>query len=80
LALLIGLAIIDDRVRDQIARVFTSRGPSDEFTTLGSRLNAMAMITAQAVRDQSMDHALLVIFAVATAILLVLLTQTVKNQ
>ncbi len=73
--LLIGLAAIDDRVRDQIARAFTSRGPADEIATFGSRLNDMAMIAAQAVRDQSIDHAPLVIFALAAAILVLLMTR-----
>ena len=76
LALAIGLAAIDDRVRDQFARVFTSRGPTQEITTLGSRLNDIALIAAQAVRDQSIDHAPLVIFALAAAILVLLMTRT----
>jgi hypothetical protein len=75
-ALLIGLAAIDDRVRDQIARAFTSRGPTDEIATLGSRLSDMALIAAQAVRDQSIEHAPLVIFALAAAILVLLMTRT----
>ena len=75
-ALLIGLAAIDDRVRDQIARAFTSRGPTDEITTLGSRLSDMVLIAAQAARDQSIEHAPLVIFALAAAILVLLMTRT----
>ena len=76
LALAIGLAAVDDRVRDQFARVFTSRGPTEEITTVGSRLNEIALIAAQAVRDQSIDHAPLVIFALAAAILVLLMTRT----
>jgi hypothetical protein len=76
LALAIGLAAIDDRVRDQFARVFTTRGPTAEITTAGSRLNDIALIAAQAVRDQSIDHAPLVIFALAAAILVLLMTRT----
>jgi len=75
-ALLIGLAAIDDRVREQIARAFTSRGPADEIATFGSRVNDMAMIAAQAMRDQSIEHAPLVIFALTAGILLVLMTRT----
>lgn len=74
-ALLIGLAAIDDRVRDQIGRAFTSRGPTDEITTVGARLNDMALIAAQAVRDQSIEHAPLVIFALAAVILVLLMTR-----
>jgi hypothetical protein len=79
-ALLIGLAAIDERVRDQVVRTFTTRGPADEITTFGSRLGGTAMIAAQAVRDQSVEHAPLVIFAVVAAIILVLMTRTVTNQ
>ena len=79
-ALLIGLAAIDERVRDQVARAFTTRGPADEITTFGSRLGDMALISVQAVRDQSLEHAPLVIFAVAAVILLVLMTRTVTNH
>ena len=75
-ALLIGLAAIDERVREQIARAFASRGPADEIATFGSRVNDMAMIAAQAMRDQSIEHAPLVIFALTAGILLVLMTRT----
>ena len=75
-ALLIGLAAIDERVREQIARTFTTRGPANEIATFGSRVNDMAMIAAQAMRDQSIEHAPLVIFALTAGILLVLMTRT----
>jgi hypothetical protein len=75
-ALLVGLAAIDDRVRDQVARAFTNRGPTEEFATVGSRLNEMALIATRAVGDQSIEHAPMVIFALAAAILVVLMTRT----
>ena len=67
-------------MRDQIARAFTSRGPTEEITTIGSRLNEMALIAAQAVRDQSIEHAPLVIFALAAMILVLLLDADVMDQ
>lgn len=76
LALLIGLAAIDDRVRDQIARTFTSRGPTAEITTVGARLNDIVLIAAQAARDQSIEHAPMVVFALAAVILVLLLLMT----
>jgi hypothetical protein len=63
-------------VREQIARTFTTRGPANEIATFGSRVNDMAMIAAQAMRDQSIEHAPLVIFALTAGILLVLMTRT----
>ena len=76
LALVIGLAAIDGRVRDEIARAFTSRGPASEITIFGSRLTDMAMIAARAVRDQSTEHAILAVFALGAAILVLLMTRT----
>jgi hypothetical protein len=75
-ALLVGLAAIDVRVRDQIARAFTGRAPTEELTTVGSQLNGIVHIAAQAVRDQSIEHAPMVIFALVGALLLLLLTRT----
>ena len=75
-ALLIGLAAIDVRVRDQFAHAFTGRGPAHEITSFGARWSDVALISVGAVRDQSVEHAPLVIFAVAAAILLVLMTRT----
>lgn len=75
-ALVVGLAAIDDRVRDQVARAFTSGGPTEEFASVGSRIQEMAMIAAQAVRDQSIEHAPMVIFALAAMVLVLFMTRT----
>ncbi len=76
LALVIGWAAIDGRVREEIARAFTSRGQSSEITVFGSRLTDMAMIAARTVRDQSIEHAILAVFALGAAILVLLMTRT----
>ena len=77
-ALLTGLAVIDVRVRDQIARAFTSRGPTEELTTVASHLNEIALIAAQAVTDQSIEHSPMVIFALAAMVLVLFMTRTCK--
>jgi hypothetical protein len=74
-ALLVGLAAIDDRVRDQVARVFARQGPTAEMASIGSRLEEMAVIVAHAMRDQSLEHAPMVIFAVAALVLVLFLTR-----
>jgi hypothetical protein len=74
--LLLGLAAIDDRVRDRIALALGSGGPTREITTVGSHLNEIASIAFQALRDQSIEHAPLVIFALAALVLVLLLTRT----
>jgi hypothetical protein len=75
-ALLIGLAVIDDRVRNQMALAFTRRGPTEEIATAGSRLQELAMVVAQALRDQSIEHAPMVIFALAAMVLVLFMTRT----
>jgi len=74
-ALVIGLAAIDDRVRVLITRAFTGGG-SSEISSFGSRMSDLALVAARAVRDQSIDHAPLAIFALAAGILVLLVTRT----
>jgi hypothetical protein len=76
LALVIGLAAIDERVRDQVTRVIQRGGPTEELTTMGARLQDLVAIGAQAVRDQSIEHAPLVIFALAAAVLVLFMLRT----
>lgn len=75
-ALLIGLAAIDDRVRDQLTLAVAHRGPTEEIAGIGSRVQDMATILAQAVRDQSIAHAPMVIFALAAMVLVLFMTRT----
>ena len=75
-ALLIGLAAIDDRVRNQMTMAFANRGPTQEITSIGERLQDMAAILAQGVRDQSIAHAPMVMFALAAMILVLFMTRT----
>ena len=77
-ALVIGLAAIDVRVRDQIARAFTRRGPTEELTTVASHLNEIVLIAARAVREQSIEHSPMVIFALAAMVLVLFMTRTCK--
>ena len=75
-ALLIGLVAIDDRVRDQVATVFARQGPTAEISSYASRLEEMAAIVGHAVRDQSIEHAPMVIFALAAMVLVLFMTRT----
>lgn len=75
-ALLVGLAAIDLRVRDQIARALAGEGATQEIASVGSRVEELAWIVAHAVRDQSIEHAPMVIFALAAMVLLLFMTRT----
>jgi hypothetical protein len=68
MALLVALVAIDDRVREQIV-LRASAGPAEQLAGLGSRLSDIAAILAIAARDQSIEHAPLMIFVLAATVL-----------
>jgi hypothetical protein len=69
-ALALGLAAIDERVREGMARLFTLRSASGELATFGGRFRELAEIAFIAIRDQSIEQAPLVIFGLAALVLL----------
>ena len=76
-ALVVGLAAIDPRVREQIAGVLSrpSRS-SDQIVTLGTYFENLLAIVLQALRDQSLEHAPLVIFTLAALVLVSFMLRT----
>jgi hypothetical protein len=76
IAVLLGLAAIDVRVRDQIMQMINGRAPSGELVAVGNRMQDLATIMLQAVQDQSIEHAPLVIFALAAVILVMFMLRT----
>src|SRR5687767_8712037 len=62
-ALVLGLAIVDDRVRMQLGRVFSGRAPTAEIRSLTDQLQDLMRVTWQAIQDQSVENAPLVIFS-----------------
>ncbi len=68
LVLLLALVAIDDRVREQIA-LRIHAGPTAQITGLGSRLGDVVAILAVAARNQSIEHAPLMIFVLAASVL-----------
>jgi hypothetical protein len=67
-ALLLALVAIDDRVREQIA-LRVSAGPGAQIADVGARVRDVAAIVAVAARDQSIEHAPLVMFVLAATVL-----------
>jgi hypothetical protein len=68
LILLIALVAIDDRVREQIAgRVHA--GPTAQLNAVGSIARDVVQIVAVAAREQSIEHAPLMILVVAATVL-----------
>ena len=75
-AVIVGLAAMDDRVRDQLAHLFSGREASGEIVTAGAYLQTFVTVVIQAVRDQSIEHAPLVIFALAALVLVLFMLRT----
>ncbi len=75
-ALVIGLAIVDERVRMQLGRIVGGRPPTSEIVSLGAQLRQLLRVTWQAIQDQSVENAPLVIFSVAALVLVVWMTRT----
>jgi hypothetical protein len=76
LLLLIMLVSVDDRVRERVSGlVGTSSSPS-ELVHAGQEVTGFANLLFDVVRDQSVSHAPLVIFGVASAVLVIFMVRT----
>ena len=75
-AVVVALAAIDTRVRDQVSALASGRAPSGEFLTMTQRLQEFGFAVLQAVRDQSIEHAALTIFALGALVLLLFMMRT----
>ena len=75
-ALVAGLALYDERVRLQLSRIVSGRAPSGEIATAGERMQEAVSVLVQAVADQSIEHAPLVVFGVAALVLVLFMTRT----
>jgi hypothetical protein len=76
MVLVIALVTFDDRVRDQIMGVFDARHPTDAIAGVSGRVTEVVGILAQAMRSQSIEHAPLVIFALAATVLVLFMLRT----
>ena len=75
-AVVVALAAIDTRVRDQVSALASGRAPSGELLTVTERLKDFAFAVLQALRDQSIEHAALTIFALGALVLLLFMMRT----
>jgi hypothetical protein len=75
-ALVLGLAVLDERVRVELARVFSGRPPTQEIVSVGNSFQQLMSITWQAIADQSIENAPLVVFSIAALVLVVWMTRT----
>lgn len=71
-----GMALMNERVRQEAQRLAAGEGPSADVTSSALRLQRSVVLALDALRDQSLDHASLTIFALAAAILLLVMLRT----
>lgn len=72
--LLVGLVVIDDRVRERVMSVIRTGEVSSSVGSITSLASDVAGVLVMAARDQSLDHAPLAVFVVAaTALVLAML-------
>lgn len=71
--LVLVLALVDFRVRDEISRLASGSPPSSEVRAAGEEVQNLTYIVVHAVRDQSIEHAPLTIFGVAALALVLLM-------
>jgi hypothetical protein len=76
MALVLALVMFDDRVRDQISLTFDPSQPRAALQTLSGRATEIVSILAMAMREQSLEHAPLVIFALAATVLVLFMLRT----
>jgi len=74
--LVLALVMFDERVRAQINGVFDPRHPSAAIAGISGRVSEAVSIVGVAMRDQSLEHAPLVIFALAATVLVLFMLRT----
>ena len=75
LLLLVALVSIDDRVRERVEGLVTAPS-SSEIAGVGAQIESVSRVMYKAARDQSIDHAPMVIFAVAATVLVLFMLRT----
>lgn len=71
-----GMVLMNERVREQAHHLMQGRGRSPEVTASAHHLQRAAFVTLDTLRDLSIDHASLTIFALAAVVLLLVMLRT----
>ena len=75
LVLVIALVAFDDRVREQVSLLLSSR-PTVTFASLGDRVHDVAAVLIASAHQQSLAHAPLLIFSLAGVVLVLFMLRT----
>ena len=77
ITLMVMLAAFDVRVREQISmRIGSGRAASAQVADAGVMIRDLTSVVTEAVRDQSIEHAPLVIFVLAATVLMLFMLRT----
>jgi len=77
LVVLVGaLVAIDERLRNEVSVRFAGPQAASELVDAGVQARGVAWVAFDAVRDQSLEHAPLTIFALSAAVLLFFMLRT----
>ena len=73
--LLMALVAFDDRVREQLSQQFMAK-PSVQLASAGYQVRNITSVIAEAARDQSRQHAPMLLFSLAAAVLVLFMLRT----
>ena len=74
-AVITALVAIDERVRDRVSLLFADAA-TDRVGPWAHRAGSLVEVLVQAARDQSIEHAPLVIFAAVAVVLVIFMLRT----
>lgn len=75
-AVLLALVAVDDRVREQLSLRFSGSSASSELMQVSYGARNLVAVVVQAAKDQSLDHAPLMIFVLAASVLVLFMLRT----
>ena len=74
--LIVAIVSIDDRVRERVTDILNRPPSSAEIAGTGAQVVQVSLVVFKAARDQSVEHAPMVIFLVASAVLVLFMLRT----
>ena len=75
-AILLTLIAIDERVREQVWMRFASPPSAAELSHAGANVRDLGAVILEAARDQSLEHAPLLIFGLVAIVLVLFMLRT----
>jgi hypothetical protein len=71
-----GMALMDERVRYAIVHLADGNGPTGELAQAHSNIEETARLIVDVIREQSIEHAPLTVFAIGALALVLFMTRT----